>query len=1135
MTAFTVTPADTLAVADSATAAWVADRSSDDTIELTWQVDTVHTVIIDSGTDQVDLADSPSPVATSPTAFINDTLALTDSVTPFLISGATVADDATYPLVTLEIDFSEDPSPGFRDVALAWSPVGYWRLDETSGSVADDLGSGSHDGTYTGGVTLGQSSVLADGNAAALLDGSTGYVSIPYGTPAPYENFLPPWTLSAWIKPTAARSTDGEFAGIITRDVTTLANESISFMLAYGRSDAAFAAADCVWCGYWVNELAAGDTWFSICDPTPVRLNEWQHYVAVCEVASSGEFTHSLSIYRNGVRVAGPAKQAVAAALATANRNVLLGRRYAATAAGHYFPGTVDEALIFDRALTEVEIAKLYASSFSTLTKLDYTPLAPMEGMSSRVRSFSTRRGRQDSVARVEAGQATIVVDNRDDLLSPDPLVNLLTNPSFEVDETTGWSVTNGTRSRVIDRANIGTASLKLTSDGAGACYISTDIGALSTGLRPGRTYTFSAYVYLDSGEAIATGDTDIRITDTAGSTTGTQPGAQDSWLRISATRTIDAAASSAYVRIGFTAGGAGEDMWIDNLQLEEAGAAATYADGDQADCRWNGRTGLSPTHCAAAGSYPNILPMRMARLSCAWPTIGLAYYGEAVYGEDYYTGLHTLIEGPITSLDYSYPGQGFDATVTLNVVDGMAALASATLSGLERPQETAAERVAALLKAGGIPADRVEVDTASVDTNPLSHIAADDVQASPLEEIRKVEETELGLFFVKADGTCFYHGGSYRTVADRETLVLYDDSAPSGFDVSPYTQIGLAYDEQNLINDLTITNSATEWVADVEAPDSIRRYWPRAQSQTSLFADPLALTRPRSEAIPRVEPTQIAPATNPAVLWPLLLGLEISDLVRVLRTNTRDVLRDYLQWVEGIEHNATPSDWRVTLHTSAEIVTGSPAIAIAASGIADPTYLGEGLGTALSYRAGRLYVIFLYQASSTAVPSAPTPATPASGLDQIRSDTYGPAGSGSFAYARLTAYSYIPAEDITQTLAFSGGSMYTARTLEIAYGFDAADPIGASNGAQANNANPTINIGTFDSVYSRGLFSVSLPQNTDFTYGRFFDLEQASFPGFSYSFAYGPEGTNIFTCVMGISETHRMQAVEVKAAIAAL
>ena len=67
--------------------------------------------------------------------------------------------------------------------ALALSPVGAWKFDETSGTSAADATGNGNTGTYTGGFTLAQTAIHQApdaGEYSVELDGSSGYVTIPH-------------------------------------------------------------------------------------------------------------------------------------------------------------------------------------------------------------------------------------------------------------------------------------------------------------------------------------------------------------------------------------------------------------------------------------------------------------------------------------------------------------------------------------------------------------------------------------------------------------------------------------------------------------------------------------------------------------------------------------------------------------------------------------------------------------------------------------------------------------------------------------------------------------------------------------------------------------------------------------------
>jgi hypothetical protein len=87
------------------------------------------------------------------------------------------------------------PLPGIYDIeVLSDSPEAYWKLNDTTGTTAVDSSGNGRDGTYVGGYTLGQS--LANLDGAVQFDGSSGYISVPYGA---WMNFSTAWTIEAWI------------------------------------------------------------------------------------------------------------------------------------------------------------------------------------------------------------------------------------------------------------------------------------------------------------------------------------------------------------------------------------------------------------------------------------------------------------------------------------------------------------------------------------------------------------------------------------------------------------------------------------------------------------------------------------------------------------------------------------------------------------------------------------------------------------------------------------------------------------------------------------------------------------------------------------------------------------------------
>jgi hypothetical protein len=118
----------------------------------------------------------------------------------------------------------------YTAAVLQDNPVAYWRLDEPANSTTalDASGHGA-DGTYVGGVTLGQTGALAeDPDTAALFDGAGGHVD--------FANTLAgnDFSVEAWVKTTADSpvGTQGfQGDGLVWSDVSGVANDWILAVL----------------------------------------------------------------------------------------------------------------------------------------------------------------------------------------------------------------------------------------------------------------------------------------------------------------------------------------------------------------------------------------------------------------------------------------------------------------------------------------------------------------------------------------------------------------------------------------------------------------------------------------------------------------------------------------------------------------------------------------------------------------------------------------------------------------------------------------------------------------------------------------------------------------------------------------
>lgn len=101
----------------------------------------------------------------------------------------------------------------YQSEVLADSPVGYWRLGETSGTNFDDISGNNNDGTSLNSPTLGQVGATNDGNKAVRFTAVSSQL-INMGDPAVLD-VADVFTLEAWVKMTAVGA--GTNRGIMSK------------------------------------------------------------------------------------------------------------------------------------------------------------------------------------------------------------------------------------------------------------------------------------------------------------------------------------------------------------------------------------------------------------------------------------------------------------------------------------------------------------------------------------------------------------------------------------------------------------------------------------------------------------------------------------------------------------------------------------------------------------------------------------------------------------------------------------------------------------------------------------------------------------------------------------------------------
>jgi hypothetical protein len=245
------------------------------------------------------------------------------------VAGGVLSSPANLTLLT-------PPTGSYAEQVVTNGPLAYWRLNETSGTVAYDY-AGGNDGTITNAVTQGATGLAAPAfpgmeaaNTGYNFDGASGSVLI--GNPASL-NFIGQITMVAWVRPT---DTVGLRNIICHGHQTSPTNAETGLRINAGSYTA--------WS--WDGSVEAN------APVPPEDIGNWVHLAGTYDGIA-------WRLYRNGVQVAatpGTSGAKIAGAVGWA-----IGAR--GTGTERFFSGDIDEVAIYNKALSATAIAAMYATA----------------------------------------------------------------------------------------------------------------------------------------------------------------------------------------------------------------------------------------------------------------------------------------------------------------------------------------------------------------------------------------------------------------------------------------------------------------------------------------------------------------------------------------------------------------------------------------------------------------------------------------------------------------------------------------------------------------------------------------------------------------------------------------------------
>lgn len=289
------------------------------------------------------------------------------------------------------------------------------------------------------------------------------------------------------------------------------------------------------------------------------------------------------------------------------------------------------------------------------------------------------------------------------------------------------------------------------------------------------------------------------------------------------------------------------------------------------------------------------------------------------------------IFSGYIVTYDTGfYDGVYSTSQVTLQCVDGFRLLNNVSTGVDPVPGCTAGQlsgaRVDALLDFAGFPASMRST------TPGNSTMQADPGGArSILAAIQTVEQSEFGAFFMQRSGkTIFFDRDTVIERADAPVRIYSDTGAPGVF---TYQSIDFAYDDQLILNDVTVTKYGPGSVPQTITDDpSIERFFTKSGQRTGILVQTdqeandqaRTLVASRKDADLRIDSITVNNLADISELNLVInLSSDIYNLVFIERTMPGGSNISKELFIQGVQHDITPKTWVTKLLTSEPLIQG--------------------------------------------------------------------------------------------------------------------------------------------------------------------------------------------------------------------
>jgi hypothetical protein len=291
-----------------------------------------------------------------------------------------------------------DAGKPYPDVVLEDNPIGYWQLDETSGTVAGDDSGNANDGTSSGTVTVGEDGPFYGGARAATQFAATGVVTIPHDVVFDVTTGI---TIECWVYIDVHPDHDSSLATNDFRMVVQRQELSESVWSLLLEQDLRG----------WAGSVFVDGTrrhMVGLNDPADL-VDKWTHVVFTYD-ASSG----LADIYIDGELI--NSHQFGAGTIDTSTSDIRISDPDPSGGEEHFWPGRIAQVAIYDYALSAERIATHFLNRFDT---------APAERSDVRIGKLLDAAQWPTGRRSLEIGQSNVAAYSGPGSGDPDSILSL--------------------------------------------------------------------------------------------------------------------------------------------------------------------------------------------------------------------------------------------------------------------------------------------------------------------------------------------------------------------------------------------------------------------------------------------------------------------------------------------------------------------------------------------------------------------------------------------------------------------------------------------------------------------------------------------------------------------------------------